>query len=80
MKKKIAYILLSIALLTGAFLLGKYTEWRNIQANYIPITDFQRVYINDNDYPSFELKDYGNMNDDINARSYNGVIKQINNQ
>lgn len=56
------------------------TETRNQNAEImIPITDFSEVYIGEDDYPHFVLRDYGNVADDPNNISYAEIIKQINN-
>lgn len=45
----------------------------------IPISDFTEVYMGEDGYPHFVLKDYGNIADNPNNISYDEVISKINN-
>lgn len=58
MKKKIIYTLITIALISVAFILGNKNA--NRQTNYIPIEDIAVWYINDG-YITMKLKDVHSM-------------------
>ena len=77
--KTILSAILIIASIVGAFLLGK----TQIPKNYIPLEecipleDIACYFIDEYDYPCFELKDVGNQLDNPNNVSYEKIMKKI---
>lgn len=62
MKVKIAYILITTALVMGAFLVGKSSQ----QQPSIPLSNIAEYYINSDGYITLTIKDIRNIDDDIN--------------
>lgn len=71
MKKKIIYTLITIALISVAFILGN--ENANRQTDYIPVEDIAVWYINDG-YITMELKDVSNQFDDKSKAAYTDIL------
>lgn len=76
MKRKIAYILTTSALVMGAFFIGK-----SAQLNHsIPIEDIACYYTNADGYITVELKDVTRQLDNKANASYTDVLKDIPNE
>lgn len=76
MKRKIAYILTTSALVMGAFFIGK-----SAQLNHsIPTEDIACYYTNADGYITVELKDVTRQLDNKANASYTDVLKDIPNE
>lgn len=71
---------LFLLLLPVSFAIGRNTAGVQPPEGWIPISDFAKVTIDAADYPCFHLKDYGNIDDDPNRRSYASIIREINSE
>ena len=78
-KHKLIITTLFVTCIYCAFLLGK----TQIPKNYIPLEecipleDIACYFIDEYDYPCFELKDVGNQLDNPNNVSYEKIMKKI---
>lgn len=76
MKAKIAYAITTVALVMGAFFIGK-----SAQLNHsIPTEDIACYYTNSDGYITVELKDITHQLDDKANASYTDVLKDIPNE
>lgn len=76
MKRKIAYLITTVALITSAFFIGK-----SAQLNHsIPIEDVACYYTNADGYITVELKDVTRQLDNKANASYTDVLKDIPNE
>lgn len=88
MHKKIIQLTAVAVLTVTAFLVGRTIQptenKEEIPSGYIkleeciPLEDISSCFINEYDYPCFELKDYGNQLDNPSNISYKDIIKSIN--
>ena len=76
MKAKIAYAITTIALVMGAFLVGKSTQLNHS----IPTEDIACYYTNADGYITVELKDVTRQLDNKANASYTDVLKDIPNE
>lgn len=76
MKAKIAYAITTVALVMGAFLVGKSTQLNHS----IPIEDIACYYTNADGYITIELKDVTHQLDNKANASYTDVLKDIPNE
>lgn len=81
MKNKITYLIITSALVMGAFLIGKSTT--SIHNNYIPmetaipIEDIAEQYIGEDGYLTVELKDLSYQLDDKTNANYTDVLADV---
>ena len=81
MKAKIAYAITTVALVMGAFLVGKSTT--PIPSNYIPmetaipVEDIAEQYIGVDGYLTVELKDVSYQFDDKTNTNYADVLADV---
>lgn len=76
MKAKIAYAITTVALVMGAFLVGKSTQLNHS----IPTEDIACHYTNADGYITVELKDVTHQLDNKANASYTDVLKDIPNE
>ena len=87
MHKKIIQLTAVAVLTVTAFLVGRTTQptenKETVPNGYIkleeciPLEDISSCFINEYDYPCFELKDVGNQLDNPNNRSYIDIMESI---
>lgn len=73
MKRKIAYLITTSALIMGAFFIGRLSMLPNV----IPVEDLYGYFYDSDDYLCFELGDYGNQYDNPNGISYDSICEKL---
>lgn len=73
MKRKIATFGAICLTAFGSFLTGQNT----VRQTSIPISDIAMTYTDKMGYTTFQLKDYGNINNSKGNRSYSDIQKEI---
>lgn len=76
MKRKITYLITTVALVMGAFLVGKSTQLNHS----IPTEDIACHYTNADGYITVELKDVTHQLDNKANASYTDLLKDIPNE